>query len=269
MALLHGSFGTVGDVGSEVAEVGNGHALTGDAACAGFVNDEQMIGAVLPGDIDVFAQFDRALGAEKEKPAVTPGRKAVGGKPVDADVAARLRGLQRDFAEILEAGCGAVFAHGGRQDGGVFGAREGQELVDLVAGDVIQYAAVRRFVPEPRGAQRAVEACGRDDGLHQVRWAPDCTSSSAFSVDGVRKRSEKQTDQMRPVSATTRSISATARRTPPPVYRPSRPCLGAWRRWLWRAGHRDGGGDDKGDGWVIQQRARGSAGGLRSACECP
>ena len=56
------------------------------------IDEEEVVRARPAGDIDIFAQLDRAFGAEDEQPPVAPGRQAVGGEPVDADIAARLAG---------------------------------------------------------------------------------------------------------------------------------------------------------------------------------
>ena len=52
------------------------------------VNQEQVILAGASANVDVLAQFDGTLAAEDRQPSVAPGREAVGGEPVDADVAA-------------------------------------------------------------------------------------------------------------------------------------------------------------------------------------
>jgi hypothetical protein len=104
MGLRHGRLAARADIGDEVAEIGQWLLRGVDMAGAGLVDQEDMVGARPAGDIDIFAQLDRAFGAQDSEPPVAPGRQAVGGEPVDADIAAGLRAAQQDLAEILEIG---------------------------------------------------------------------------------------------------------------------------------------------------------------------
>ena len=107
------------------------------------VDQKQVVGAGAPGDIDVFAQLDVALGAEDRAAPVTPRGQAVGRVPVDADVAVAAVAAQQDLAEVLELGLVRIGVVGdrARDDLGVVGAGEVEELIDLVRADVGQDAA--------------------------------------------------------------------------------------------------------------------------------
>ena len=102
MRLRHRGLGALEDVGDQALIVGQGRLPAVDVAGRLAVDQEQVIGAVAPGDVDVLAELDVALGAEDRAAAVAPGRKAVRGVPVDPDVAARALAAQQDLAEVLE-----------------------------------------------------------------------------------------------------------------------------------------------------------------------
>ncbi len=78
-----------------------------------------------------------------------------------------------------------------------------QELIALVSGDVGENAAIALALEEPVGPGVVVERV-----CTALPIAPAATSWLARSVDRVSKRSEKHTDQMRPVSCWTRFTSA-------------------------------------------------------------
>src|SRR4051812_40438140 len=105
-------------------------------------------------DVDVLAQLDVTLRAQDHQPAVTPGRKALRGVPVDPDETVGGLGSQGQLAVVLHpwgVGMGVVGDRAGDDLGGV-GAGEEEELVDLVAGDVSQDAAGPFPVIEPVGS---------------------------------------------------------------------------------------------------------------------
>src|SRR4051794_23249548 len=102
-----------------------------------------MVDTGLACDVDIFAQLHVSLGAKNGDPAVAPIGQAVGGKPVDADVAGDVIGPQQHFAEILQFRVVRIGAVGDRStdDPGIECVGEKQELFALMRGDVGQYAA--------------------------------------------------------------------------------------------------------------------------------
>ena len=140
-------------------------------ARAGVVDQKQMVGARPPLDVDVFADLDRALGAQHDQPSVAPGRQAVRGEPVHPHIAPGTLAAQHDLTKIFEAGRRQFGETAGRAADhlGVFRPGENQELVDLVGADVAQDAAMRVLLEEPGRADRAVQAVRRQiDGLHDA-----------------------------------------------------------------------------------------------------
>ena len=91
-------------------------------------------------------------------------------------------------------GCSGLRAvgDGGRDDLGVERAGEEQELLDLVAADVGEDAAVAAARSKKQGARLLLRsACGpRPTVLITSPMAPACTSSPAFTVERVSKCSE-------------------------------------------------------------------------------
>ena len=162
LPLRHRRLGAVRDVVEEVAVVGHRQPAAIDVARRGPVGDEHVVGAFAPLDVEVLAQFQRALGADDEEPAVAPGRQAVRREPVEPDVAAHRRRRQHEFGKILEAWrLGAECADAARDDLGIIGFGEGEELVDRVHADVVDDAAIGRRVEEPRRPQCAVQPMRR------------------------------------------------------------------------------------------------------------
>jgi len=102
MCLRHRRLGAVAHVVRQSVEVGQGCVAAIDMFAACFVGQEEVVGAVSSGDINVLAQLDRALGAEQGKPPVTPGWQGVWRIPVDADVAVAVGIAEHDFAEVFE-----------------------------------------------------------------------------------------------------------------------------------------------------------------------
>ncbi len=73
-----------------------------DVARLLLVDEEQVAAAGAPGDVDVLADLDEAVGAEDRQPAVAPRRQAVRREPVDADVAGAAVAAQHHVAEVFE-----------------------------------------------------------------------------------------------------------------------------------------------------------------------
>ena len=119
----------------------------------GAVHEVEVVGRVRSADVGVLAKLDVARGPLDEEPPVAPGGQPVGREPVDADVAVRPVGPQHHLAEVLEAGTvGHRGVLGQRMDDlGGLGPGEVEELVDLVAGDVAEDAAVAFAPEEPLG----------------------------------------------------------------------------------------------------------------------
>ena len=125
-----------------------------------------------------------AFGAEDESAAVAPRAQAVGREPVHAQVAARAAVAdERGFAEILElgfVGIGVVGDRGG-EDGGVGRARVEKKLLDLVAADVAEDAAVARPLEEPRGTTGLAEPVRRK--THHLKHAADRAAVNEVAGD--------------------------------------------------------------------------------------
>lgn len=102
--LRHRRLRAVADVGGESVEVFEFFAAAIDMGHFLAVDQEEVILARPAGDIDIFAQFDVAFGAENGQAAVAPGRQRLRREPVDTDITRRLVGTQKHLAEILEGG---------------------------------------------------------------------------------------------------------------------------------------------------------------------
>lgn len=122
-------------------------------------------------DIEIFPKLDCPFRANNEQPSITPGRQAIGGEPIDPDIAGGLAGGQVNIAVILKAGRVGIGAVRGarRQNLRILGAGEKQELFALVRGDVDQHPAIVRPVEKPIGpvwlAQPMRTKAGRVDHL--------------------------------------------------------------------------------------------------------
>ena len=64
MSLAHGGFRAVANIGDELAEIIERFVGAVDVIDAFAVDEEQMVAAITPGNVDIFAQLDIALGAE-------------------------------------------------------------------------------------------------------------------------------------------------------------------------------------------------------------
>ena len=71
MVLGHGGFGAVEAVEDELAEVGEADfAVAADVVLAGVIDEEEVVAFGLRAEVEVFADFDVALGAEDEGAAL-------------------------------------------------------------------------------------------------------------------------------------------------------------------------------------------------------
>ena len=169
--LRHRGRRPVPHIGGECPEIAQRFAGTADMTGAGIIDKKQMVGAGPPLDVDVFSNFDGALGAKHDQPSVPPGGEAVRGEPVHPDITPGTLAAQHDFAEILEAGRRQFgeTSDGAADHFGVFRPGENQKLVDLVGADVAQDAAVGVRFEEPGRADRLVQPVRRQiDRLHDA-----------------------------------------------------------------------------------------------------
>ena len=112
----------------------------------------KLVAAVPSGDIQVFAQFDKALFPHDHEAPVSPTGEPIGREPIDPQITHRtVRARERHIAIIVDAGIILVEAVGRARhiDARVLHARVKQELLNLVAADVDQNAAGFRTVEEP------------------------------------------------------------------------------------------------------------------------
>ena len=180
MRLRHGGLGAVVDVVAQLLAVADLRRRAVDVLHAVAIDQEQVVLAWPAGDIDIFAQFDGAFGADQEQAAVAPGGQLVGREPVDADIAGGTVGGQHHLAEVLQFGRVGIVEIGdlARYHFCLGAAGEEQELLDLMRADVAQDAAVAGLLIEPvrplvvADAVRS-ETDGRDNaadgaGLDQV-----------------------------------------------------------------------------------------------------
>ncbi len=117
------------------------------------------------------------------------------------DPCRRAERLRRNPAGPV-AGIG-VIGNGGGHDLNLGRAGEEHELVDLVAGNIGDDAAVSFALEEPLRADLAFRRCGPRPTVWMTRpMAPWATSSAALVTLGTSKRSEKSIVQMRLVFAT-------------------------------------------------------------------
>src|SRR5215831_16815219 len=90
------------DIAYELRPEGQLDIVAIDIAHPFLIHDEEMIVFRAAGDIDVLAQFDVAVGAENEEPAVTPHGKTVGSEPVDPNITRSPIAMEHHVSEILE-----------------------------------------------------------------------------------------------------------------------------------------------------------------------
>src|SRR5262245_15295023 len=159
MRLRHGGLGPIENVGDQVPSVrqiasARLHVLGGLA-----VDHEQVVSARTPGDIHVLPELDVALGAEDDEAAISPRAEPVRGVPVHPDVARPAVAAQHDLAEVLELRPVRELPVGdlGGYHFRLGGAREEEELIRLVRGDVGEDSPVLRPLEEPRRATGRIE----------------------------------------------------------------------------------------------------------------
>src|SRR5690606_15934906 len=153
--LGHGLLGAVEAIEDQLAE-----ELEADLAghfevmLAFVVHQIDVVAGLLPADIDILAQLDVALGAENRHAAVAPGAQPGRRQPVHADVVAgAVVADEVGLAEILQLGVfrAVEVGRGGIGHGRVGRAGEGQELLELMAADVAEDAAVLLLLEKPVG----------------------------------------------------------------------------------------------------------------------
>ena len=233
VALRHRGLGAVAHVGEKRSEVGHRLLAAVDVARAGA--GRPGTGGrcrARPAMSTYLAQLDVALGAEDREAAVAPGRQAVRREPVDPDVAvapSRCAASSRRSPRTRGVlGCAKLPTVLATTSASV-GAGEEQELVDLVRArcrrGCRRAGAARRTRP---GRIARLRRCGPRPTVCTTRpIAPAATSSPAFDARRS-KRSEKQIEQMRPVSpARARSSASCVERGHARLVDHARPCRGA------------------------------------------
>src|SRR5260370_37424626 len=96
--------GSVDDVGDELRPEWKSEVVAVDVAGLLLVDDKEIVALLADGDIGVLAHLDVAFGAEDEESSVAPRTQAVGGEPVQPDVAHAAIAAQHPLAEVLEFG---------------------------------------------------------------------------------------------------------------------------------------------------------------------
>ena len=87
MSLSHRVLRAVQTVENEFTEKPESD-LTSDlkVLLAFLIGNVDMIAGFFAADLDVFPQFNRAFGAEQERPSIAPGAESLRGEPVDPNV---------------------------------------------------------------------------------------------------------------------------------------------------------------------------------------
>jgi hypothetical protein len=102
--LRHRGLGALEHVGDQARIVGQRRVTAVDVTGRCAVDQKQVVRALAPGDVDVFAKLDVALGAEDRAAPVAPRGQAVGRVPIDAEVAVAALAAQQDLVEVLDLG---------------------------------------------------------------------------------------------------------------------------------------------------------------------
>src|SRR5258708_14834020 len=116
------------------------------------VHDKQLVTAVFPGHVDIFPQFDIAIGTKNHGTAVAPGTEPVGSQPIDAKIGSGpVISHYRRITEVLQfrVFLAGVISHPRRGNGSVGCTGIDKELFNLMAADVTQYSAVLRLFEKP------------------------------------------------------------------------------------------------------------------------
>ena len=157
VGLGHGILGAVEAVEDELAEETEAD-LAGnvEVALASVVDEVDVVAGFVAGDVEVFAEFDVALGAEDDGAAIAPGAEAGRRQPVHVVIAQHdptvgRRVPQRHPTEVLEAGVRRRRDVGDRRCQHLGRARscDREELVGLVGGEVDEDASRAIAVEEP------------------------------------------------------------------------------------------------------------------------
>jgi hypothetical protein len=160
VVLGHRVLGAVEAVPDELAEERVADlSVDRDVAFGVVVDEVDVVAPRVAGDVGVLAELEVPFGAEDEGASVAPGAEGVGGEPVDPAVAGGAVGEHDvDVAEVLQARVVLVRVVGdaGRGDRRVVAAAVEEHLLELVAADVAEDAAVGVPVEEPVGSGASV-----------------------------------------------------------------------------------------------------------------
>ena len=186
MRLRHGALGAVEHVGNKVRRIRQISIAAVDVASLLFVYQEQMVCARAACDVDVLAQLDIAICAKDGQPPIAPVIEAIRRVPVDADIAPSAIATQKQFTKVLQFRVDRVREIPYRRcdDVGISRSGKGQKLLDLVAGDVAQHAAIPVTLEEPCRPKLSVEPvrtkpyslnnAANGSGLHQFDRTRHC-----------------------------------------------------------------------------------------------
>src|SRR5690349_15507915 len=94
--------GAFDDVGHELRAKRQGSVGAVDVAGSLAVDNIQVVALLRHGDVRVFTGFDIACRSQDEQSAVAPSAEAVGGEPVEPNVAEAPVSTQHHVAEVLE-----------------------------------------------------------------------------------------------------------------------------------------------------------------------
>jgi hypothetical protein len=87
LGLVLRDVGAVDDVGDELWAEGKAQVVAIDVAGLVLVDDKEIVPLFADGDVGVFADLDVSVGAQDEEAAVSPGTEAIGGEPIETNVA--------------------------------------------------------------------------------------------------------------------------------------------------------------------------------------
>ena len=119
------------------------------------IDQVHVISLAIARDIQVLAEFQVAVRTEHDRTSIAPGTQAVGREPVHTEVeVGTVVSQETRVAEILEGRVVRVVivGHLAVQHAGVLRGGIVQALLNLMAADVHENAAVLLRVPEPVGA---------------------------------------------------------------------------------------------------------------------
>ncbi|MNI47250.1 hypothetical protein D3C73_1017570 [compost metagenome] len=116
------------------------------------IHPKYMIRCVRPGNIAVFAQLYIPFGAHDNGPAISPCTEPFRGEPVHAEILGRpIVAYQGRIAEILQLRVSRIIVVGNLavQHFSIPAVPIVEELLNLVAADIAEYAAVLFALEEP------------------------------------------------------------------------------------------------------------------------